>query len=178
MTDISPDADAMGSVVRDGERIGLRFVRRFAQPPERVWSAITESDQLRHWMPCDIVGARRAGAEVSLPFWPAVAQKYQLEQTSFPGRIEVWDPPAVFQWVWGGDVLRFELEETSDGTRMTFCTWLESPDRVAAADNAGGYHVCLANLRLLLETGAAPPLTDSDGQARELERAYAERMPA
>ena len=82
MTSVTNDETSMGEVLRDGERVGLRFVRRFAHPVERVWAAITESDQLRFWMPCDIVGERRAGADVTLPFWPAAVEKYQLEETT------------------------------------------------------------------------------------------------
>ena len=112
----------------------------------RVWSAITESDQLRHWMPCDIVGERRTGSDITLPFWSAQIEKYQLEETMLTGRIEVWDAPHVFQWTWGGDVLRFELRADDAGTTMTFTTWLESPDLEGAASAAGGYHVCLDEL--------------------------------
>ena len=53
------DAAARGELIREGERAGLRYVRRYPHPAERVWRAITESDQLRYWMPCDIVGERR-----------------------------------------------------------------------------------------------------------------------
>ena len=82
MTSLTNDETSMGEVLRDGERVGLRFVRRFAHPVERVWSAITESDQLQFWMPCDIVGERRAGADITLPFWPAQVEKYQLKETA------------------------------------------------------------------------------------------------
>ncbi len=109
MTSLTNDETSMGEVLHDGVRIGLRYVRRFDHPVERVWSAITESEQLRFWMPCDIVGERRAGADIKLPFWPAAVEKYQLEETALSGRIEVWDPPTVFQWSWSGDILRFEL---------------------------------------------------------------------
>jgi uncharacterized protein YndB with AHSA1/START domain len=166
----------MGEVLRDGERIGLRFVRRFAHPLERVWSAITESDQLQFWMPCDIVGERRAGAEIKLPFWPAAVEKYELRETSLAGRIEVWDPPAVFQWTWSGDILRFELNPTDGGTTLTFTTWLEAPDFDGTADAAGGYHVCLDQLRALLDTGSVPSLDESDAAARRLEPEYAKRL--
>jgi uncharacterized protein YndB with AHSA1/START domain len=162
----------MGEVLRDGQRIGIRFVRRLAHPAERVWAALTESEQLRYWLPCDIVGERRAGADIELPFWPAQVEKYGLEQTSLPGMIEVWEPPAVFQWTWGGDVVRFELHGTPDGTTLTFTTWLQSSDPDEAAAVAGGYHVCLDELRLLLDTGSAPPLVDSDERVSALQAAY------
>jgi uncharacterized protein YndB with AHSA1/START domain len=170
--------DTMGEVLRDRDRIGLRFVRHFSHPLERVWRAITESDQLRYWMPCDIVGERRAGADIELPFWPAQVAKYQLEETSLRGSIEVWKPPQIFQWTWGGDVLRFELERGDGETILTFTTWLESPDPDSAGSAAGGYHVCLDQLGLLLDTGAAPPLVERDREARGLEDAYAEQLAA
>jgi uncharacterized protein YndB with AHSA1/START domain len=170
--------DPMGEVLSDGDRIGLRFVRRFPHSVERVWTAITESDQLRYWMPCDIVGERRTGADIELPFWPAQVAKYQLEETVLHGRIEVWEPPEIFQWTWAGDVLRFELEPSDGATILNFTTWLEAPDPNGAASAAGGYHVCLNQLGVLLDTGASPPLADRDDEARRLQEAYAERLTA
>jgi uncharacterized protein YndB with AHSA1/START domain len=176
MTSVTNDGTSTGEVLRDGERIGLRFVRWFAHSVERVWAALTESDQLQFWMPCDIVGERRAGADITLPFWPAQVEKYRLEETTLTGRIEVWDPPTVFQWTWSGDILRFELKPTDGGTTMTFTTWLQSRDLDEAAGAAGGYHVCLDQLRVLLDTGSAPSLIDSDEDARRLESEYAKTL--
>jgi uncharacterized protein YndB with AHSA1/START domain len=176
MTNGTFDQAPLGEVLRDGERVGLRFVRRFRHPVARVWRAITESDQLRYWMPCDIVGDRRTGAPITLPFWPAQVEKYALEEASLSGRIEVWEPPTVFQWTWGGDVLRFELEGTDGDTTLTFTTWPESPDLAEAAGAAGGYHVCLEELRVLLEEGSAPPLIENDEEAQRLQAVYAERL--
>ena len=85
-------------------------------------------------------------------------------------------PAGGFQWTWGDDVLRFELNPTDGGTTMTFTTWLDSPDLDGAADAAGGYHVCLSALQLLLDTGSAPPLVESEEEARRLEPEYAKRL--
>ncbi|WP_432420569.1 SRPBCC domain-containing protein [Nocardia carnea] len=41
-----------------------------AHPPAKVWRALTESEHLRHWFPADILGERRAGAEVRFRLWP------------------------------------------------------------------------------------------------------------
>jgi hypothetical protein len=59
------DAASRGELLREGDRPGLRYVRHYPHPVDRVWRAITESDQLRHWMPCDIVGDRAAGSAIT-----------------------------------------------------------------------------------------------------------------
>jgi uncharacterized protein YndB with AHSA1/START domain len=165
----------MGEVLRDGDRVGLRYVRELAHPVEKVWRAITASEGLRHWMPCDIVGERRTGAAVELPFWPGFAEKYGIEEPVLPGRIVTWEPPRLFEWTWGGDALRFELEPTDDGTRLTFTTWPESPDPDQLANTAGGYHVCLDQLARFLATGEGGVLHE-DAASRRWEQAYGQAV--
>lgn len=156
------DMTDLGSIARDGDGYVVRFERRLHHPRGKVWRAITESEHLAHWMPCDIVGERRSGADIELPFWPAHVEKYGRDSTpTLAGRIEVWDPPAVFEWWWSTDRLRWELDEIDNGTLLRFTTWL-GPDGHGAANTAAGYHVCLANLIDLLDTGGAPPLVDAD----------------
>jgi uncharacterized protein YndB with AHSA1/START domain len=170
------DAAARGELIHEGERPGLRYVRHYRHPVERVWRALTESDQLRHWMPCDIVGERAAGAAITLPFWPGHAAKYDIDEPTLTGRIELWDPPRRFVWTWGGDLLIFELTATADGTELVFTTWPEDPDPAGLASSAGGYHLCLAELTMLLDTGSAPPMTDVDEVAFRLSEDYRVRL--
>jgi uncharacterized protein YndB with AHSA1/START domain len=162
---MTTDDDTMAAVLQDGERVGLRFHRQLAHPPEKVWRALTESEHLRHWLPCDIVGKRRAGADIQLPFWPDHVTMYKIDEPVLAGRINVWEPPAVFEWTWGGDVLRFELAPGASGTSLTFTTWFAEPDRKAAANAAGGYHVCLDHLARLLDGETDLALTDPNVQA-------------
>jgi hypothetical protein len=82
-----------------------------------VWGAITRSDHLVHWLPCDIVGPRRAGAAIELPLRPPQVERYGIETPQLRGEIRVWDRPAVFEWTWDTDVLRWELDEV-DGRRI------------------------------------------------------------
>lgn len=168
------------TVLQDGDRLGLRFERRLPHPPERVWRALTESEHLRHWMPVDIVGPREAGADIELPFWPDHVEVYDIDEPVLTGRIEVWEPPRLFQWTWGGDVLRFELVPVADGTQLTFATWFADPDRAGAASAAGGYQVCLDHLARLLDGDTKLALTDADVQteADRWHRTYAEMLGA
>lgn len=175
-TDDHLTRDPLGTVVRDGDRVGVRYERRVAHPREKVWRAITESSELRHWMPTDIVGERRSGAPVELTFWPDVVERYEIEEPTLPGQIITWDPPSVFEWTWDTDRLRFELSDDGDGTRLVLTTWFGDTSEGYATQSAAGYHACLANLRELLDTGSAPPLIDVD--ARSLEPDYAALVQA
>ncbi len=170
----------MGVPVYDDGRWAVRFERRLTHRPEKVWRALTESQHLAHWMPTDIVGERRAGASIELPFWPAAVAKYGIEDPVLTGEIRVWDPPRVFEWTWDTDLLRWELEPDRDGTVLTFTTWFGDADDEVATGASAGYHVCLDELRELLDAGAVAPLDDAVMAvwvARYTE-AFAEHVPA
>lgn len=163
--------DRLAAVHRDDDGWVVVFERDFAHPREKVWRALTESDHLRHWFPCDIIGPRETGAALTLPFWPAHVERYSIAEPVLDGEIRVWDPPSVFEWTWSTDVLRWELDETDIGTHLTFTTRI-GPDDQGAANTAAGYHVCIATLEQLLDEGGAPPLIDAD--VSPFETAYAE----
>lgn len=159
----------LGQLSREGDQYVVRFERQLHHPREKVWRAITESQHLEHWLPCDIVGERRAGATVELPFWPTVVEEHGTDMTpALTGRIDVWDPPAVFEWWWSTERLRFELDEVDGGTRLRFTTWL-SPDGAGAVRTSTGYHVCLDALTQLLDTGEVSPDVGADPSALEAE---------
>ena len=121
------------------------------------------------------MGERRAGADVTLEFWPSHVQRYQIprDQIRLPGEIRVWDPPHVFEWMWDVDLMRFELSPERLGTRLVFTTWFGQPDAHdnSPARRAAGYHICLDQLQELVESGhVRVPLVDrsTDG----LEQVY------
>ena len=161
--------DRMGSLLPDG---GLQYVRRLAHAPEKVWRALTEGEHLVHWFPADIVGERRPGARLELPFWPAQVERYGITDPVTHGELLTWDPPRVFELTWVTDRLRWELEPDDEGTVLTFTTWLGDTSPESVANAGAGYHVCLAQLRELLDTGSVAYL--EDGVVRELEKRYAE----
>ena len=81
------------------------------------------------------------------------------------------DPPRRLAFLWGGDLLRFELEPDGDGTRLTLVHVLLDEGADAAARTAAGWHVCLAALeRTLAGRAAAAP----DGPSPEWRERYAE----
>jgi uncharacterized protein YndB with AHSA1/START domain len=143
----------MGVVLREGGRLGLRFERRLAHPQDKVWRALTDSAELRHWLPTDIVGERATGAAIELPFWPDHAERYGIAKPVLRGTIRSWDPPRLFEWTWDTDILRWELRPDGDGTILVFTTWLADPETSAAVSVAAGLHVCLDQLQELLDAG-------------------------
>lgn len=169
------DDERLGQILRDGARVGLRYERDLAHPIERVWRALHDSDDLRHWLPVDIIGDRREGADIRLPFWPDVEEAHPDETAagSLPGRIVTWDPPRLFEWTWDTDELRFELTPTDDGCRLVFTTWID--DDPHAHRTAAGWHACLAAMGALLDGGEGF-VVDQDTVA--LEATYQELVGA
>src|SRR5436309_5021572 len=90
----------------------LRFTRKLAHPPEKVWRALTEPAHLRAWFPSDIEGERRAGAPLQFVF-------RENEGPTIEGQMLVYEPPAVLEFRWGEERLRFELTPSGGGTNLT-----------------------------------------------------------
>lgn len=156
----------LGQFLRDGSRNGLRIERLLRHPPARVWKAITESSSLAAWLPVDLVGERRVGAPLTMPFWPEVVERYEEADQTYDGEVLAWDPPRLFAWTWGGDEIRFELTEVPEGTRLVFSTWF-GPAPVEPWRAAAGWHECLALLIILLDQGVAVGAAAGEGSRWE-----------
>ena len=119
----------------------LMFARRLSHPVDRVWSAITEPDELGHWFPSKVVvDELAAGAEISFEF-----EDMPLDApATMTGRVTNFEPPRVFGFCWGEDHLRFELEPDEQGCTLRLTVALGTRDK--AARDAAGWHVCLDRL--------------------------------
>ena len=73
----------------------------------------------------------------------------------FHGRVVAYDPPQVFSFTWGGELLRFELRPEGDGTLLVFTQVLSHP--AVAARNGAGWHACLDALGVALDGPATTP---------------------
>ena len=119
----------MNGTLHAGEgRFVLRFARRFAHPPEKVWAALTDPAELSHWFPQDVEADLRPGGTMRFTFRGA-------EAPPFNGEVLVYDPPRVFAYRWGPDVLRWELRPDGSGCTLTFTDTIETQGK-AARDGA------------------------------------------
>jgi uncharacterized protein YndB with AHSA1/START domain len=129
---------ATGAQVRkDGEQWTLILVRELRHPPEKVWQALTDPEQLREWAPFDADGnLGAAGQQVKLTTVRAPAPTPVVSETT----VTKADPPKLLVYNWGGNDVRWELEPVGGGTRLTL--WTSIPRRFISM-GAAGWHLCL-----------------------------------
>lgn len=65
-----------GTLETVDDRHTLRFERHLDHPVERVWRAITDPDELRHWFP---PAGEPTSYDDSLEAWPEVHERYAEE---------------------------------------------------------------------------------------------------
>ena len=136
-----------GSLHEDDGRFVLRFERRLAHPPEKVWTALTDPAELTHWFPVDVQADLRPGGKMQFTF-------RENQAPPFDGEVLVYDPPRVFAYRWGPDVLRWELRADGGGTVLTLTDTLEEQGK--AARDGAGWQVCLEALDARLDGTAGP----------------------
>jgi uncharacterized protein YndB with AHSA1/START domain len=142
----APGPAGGAQVRKDGEKWTLILVRELRHPPEKVWKALTEPAHLREWAPFDTDGSLgTAGTTVNLTTVGAPTP-YVTET-----KVTRADPPTLLEYNWGGNDIRWELEASGAGTRLTLWT---SIDRRYISMGAAGWHICLDVLDHLL--GGAP----------------------
>jgi uncharacterized protein YndB with AHSA1/START domain len=116
---------------RDG-RSTLRFDRTLPHDRARVWRAVTDPAELRHWFPSEVIYEPRVGAPMSFDFGG------QHDLDVLPGEVLAWDPPHVFAFAWGKDELRFTLTDAEGGgTRLVFEHSFAHEPGKEARDSAG-----------------------------------------
>ncbi|HET7694126.1 MAG TPA: SRPBCC family protein [Vicinamibacterales bacterium] len=149
---------ADGAEVRkDGDRQWtLILVRQLRHPPRKVWQALTEPGQLREWAPFDADRRLEAGATVKLTTVGAPAP--HVSDTT----VTRADAPTLLEYTWGGYQMRWELEASGGGTRLTLWT---SIDRRYISMGAAGWHICLDVLDHLLAGAPLGRIVGPDAMA-------------
>lgn len=134
-----------------------------AVPRERVWHAITESQQIKQWWGADgyaEITDLRTGAPI----------KFGRDDGAIFATIRAIDPPHEFVYEWPPHpryfsvpfITRYILEEENGGTRVTFSesgfeAWPDDEVRRARFDRISReFRMVLENLKAYLEGRALP----------------------
>lgn len=135
----------------------LRFERRLRHAPAKVWRAVTDPTEMKHWFPAAVEAELRPGAPMRFVF-PEEA----VVDGAWDGEVLEVDEPKVFMFRWNADVLRIELIPDGDGCRLVFSQTLGG-GRVgflAAGRTAAGWDTCLDQLVAGLDGSSAPDRED------------------
>ncbi|GAA0496065.1 hypothetical protein Ade02nite_17730 [Paractinoplanes deccanensis] len=144
------------------------FVREFRHAPAVVWAALTDPGQLDQWAPFTAVRDLGSVGETTLTMVDGA------ERTDVPAVVRRAEAPAVLEYSWGDDLLRWELEETTGGTRLILRHTLAHPGMEAMV--AAGWHLCAEVLRRLLDGRPVGVIRGADAMDHgfeELREAYA-----
>ncbi|MFH5231191.1 SRPBCC family protein [Antrihabitans spumae] len=113
----------------------IRLTRTYDHPVDRVWRAITTSDNLKHWFPSDVEIELKPEGVVRFGF-------------GGDGQVRAIEPPHRLVFTWEEDVLEFQLASSAVGTVLTLTHHFG--DRAGAASFATGWEQCFAALESVL----------------------------
>jgi uncharacterized protein YndB with AHSA1/START domain len=137
----------------------IQFERWLAHPVEKVWQAIIDPAELRHWFPAEVHAEPEIGAPIRFSFPGAEVDQDSPESS---GEILEFDPPKVYAFQWADSVLRFELIPDGTGCRLRFTHTLSGTgtrgDRASSARQAAGWDGCLDLLAAVLDGDPRPSL--------------------
>jgi uncharacterized protein YndB with AHSA1/START domain len=138
----------------DGDRWTLVFVRDLRHPREKVWAALTDREQLDAWSPFRPDRSLAATGPATLTMMDSAEQ---VDMGAVVRRVE---PPALLEYTWDDDLLRWELAEISGGTRLTLRHTVQAAEWIPKV--AAGWHICLDVADKLLAGTPIPVIRGSD----------------
>ncbi len=132
--DYMPGPAAGAEIRKEGDKWTLVLVRELRHAPEAVWAALTDPASLREWAPFD--ADRSLGSVGPVTLSTVGTPTPQISQT----RVTRADAPNLLEYRWGDNDMRWQLEATGGGTRLTL--W-HNIDRGFISMGAAGWHICL-----------------------------------
>lgn len=134
-----------------GPRPVLRMERRLAHPVEKVWRALTDPEQSKHWFPGAFSGDLVVGGK--LAFAPSGPGEDPSE-----GVVTEVEPPRLLAFEWVDQLLRWELFADGAGCLLVLEHFVDfHPD---AASFASGWEMCFDSLAHTLDGAPQPWGTD------------------
>jgi uncharacterized protein YndB with AHSA1/START domain len=160
--DYQPGEPGNARAERDGDRWTLVFVREFSHAPAKVWTAITDPNEIREWAPFE------AARSLAIP-----GQSTLLMAGGTPDDTSIVDvrraeEPVLLEFSWGEDLLRWELVAIPGGTRLTLRHTVA--DRSWVSKTAAGWHICFDVLALALDGTPIGRIVGNEAREYDWER--------
>ena len=131
--DYAPGPAKGAEVRKNGDRWTLVLVRDLRHSPEKVWKALTDREELREWAPFDADRDLDTSGPIKLstigPSIPTISES----------TVRRAEAPKLLEYGWGENDIRWELEPSAGGTRLTL--W-HNIGRPYIAMGAAGWHIC------------------------------------
>jgi uncharacterized protein YndB with AHSA1/START domain len=130
----APGPASGARIQKEGEKWTLVLVRELRHSPDKVWQSLTDPTHLREWAPFDADRSLgTAGGTVKLA--TVGAPTPQVSET----KVARAEAPKVLEYSWGTGDIRWELEASGNGTRLTL--W-HNINRGFISMGAAGWHIC------------------------------------
>jgi uncharacterized protein YndB with AHSA1/START domain len=131
--------------------------RQFDQVPERVWEAITDSNQVSDWMKFPARIDAHVGGAIFVDFTP---------DEPLSGIVCKWEPGKAFSYTWGDSIVEWRIATDLAGSKLRLSHIGVRPKYLAGL--AAGWHAFLDQLHGHLGGPARPE------RFKELEARYKE----
>ncbi|GAA0961662.1 SRPBCC family protein [Virgisporangium aurantiacum] len=157
--------------IRKEDRWTLVFVRDLRHPRPKVWTALTDPAHLDAWSPF------RTDRDLGTTGPATLTMVDGAYEVDTPAVVEKADPPALLEYRWGDDLLRWELAEVDGGTRLTLRHTVQAEDQLPKV--AAGWHICLDVADRLLAGNPVPVIRGAEAKKygwQDLADAYAARL--
>jgi uncharacterized protein YndB with AHSA1/START domain len=161
----APGPAAGARVEKDGDRWTLVLVRELRHSPTKVWAALTDPAQLREWAPFD--ADRSLGMPGQVKLTTVGTPSPQVSET----KVTRAEAPRLLEYSWGGNDIRWELEPSGKGTRLTL--W-HNIDRRYVAMGAAGWQICLDVMDHLIDGDPIGRIVAGDAMKFGWQRLHAE----
>ncbi len=129
-----------------GDKYELTLERTFAHPPEKVWRALTESELLNQWFPCEVTGSWEVGGDLKFRFLHG--EDAGLTEEDLIGKVLTADAPNLLEFTWGKYQYKIELAAHEDGCHFLFTEI--NPNISEGARSAAGWEMCIENIALII----------------------------
>lgn len=135
------------SIEPQPDGVEILLTRDIPHPPQRVWDALTDPDQLKVWlMEVDIFDLRVGGMI-----------RFTEEGMGPASEILILDPPRTLELTWTTghppphSIVRFDLAPSAAGTLLTL-RHSRNPARPVALDHAAGWQTHVEWLEAMLDS--------------------------